>query len=282
MSHAEAQGRERGGIWRARAAAQAITEALSSNWGLVGEAQAKLRLMYWSPSVHFGIVRCAHGSGEALRAAMSLVQAVRGRAVQLRTHAEVGALWVVKNAAAELLRRWERQALRRTASEARSVGECSGCTWPDFLCVGGSNPRSTSDRPQIDTLLAQSRPKASPRAIPDRLRHEEVLLGQFAVGRSLGCTAPARCLEQMPEISAGILAGAAFGVPLVGWPHSPSGDLGLRLATTGLDQLVASAPDGALDCLDSPAPSRPHPRPGGHTGPPHSSRRRAESAQNQV
>eukprot|EP00933_Yihiella_yeosuensis_P024744 TRINITY_DN19185_c0_g1_i1.p1 TRINITY_DN19185_c0_g1~~TRINITY_DN19185_c0_g1_i1.p1 ORF type:complete len:158 (-),score=31.99 TRINITY_DN19185_c0_g1_i1:144-617(-) len=102
---------------------QAIREGLEANWGDIGEAQAQLRLIHWSPAVHLGILRCARAAAERLRAALTLLSSVRGWSAHFRVHDIGGTLRSIQRTGGELLRRWEKRAVASTstADEAMAV-----------------------------------------------------------------------------------------------------------------------------------------------------------------
>jgi len=106
--------------------AKALKESLVSNWGWVGEAQGQMRLMYWSPAVHLGVVRCARVPVEQVRAALTLVQSIKGRPSQFRIHCCGGTLRVIQESAADLLRQWEQRARSRTTTDAQAISVASG------------------------------------------------------------------------------------------------------------------------------------------------------------
>jgi len=65
---------------------QALRDALLMNWGDLCASEAQLKIMYWSPLLHLGIIRCTRPSAERLRLVMTLVSEVGGRTAQLRVH----------------------------------------------------------------------------------------------------------------------------------------------------------------------------------------------------
>eukprot|EP00931_Biecheleriopsis_adriatica_P072696 TRINITY_DN47113_c0_g1_i1.p1 TRINITY_DN47113_c0_g1~~TRINITY_DN47113_c0_g1_i1.p1 ORF type:complete len:159 (+),score=41.18 TRINITY_DN47113_c0_g1_i1:60-536(+) len=96
--------------------ARAVREAMEGDWGLFGEAQAQLRLIYWSPTVQLGVLRCARPAAERLCSALALMSAVRGVPLQIRVHDRGGTLRSVQRTGEELLQRWCSRAAARTAS----------------------------------------------------------------------------------------------------------------------------------------------------------------------
>ncbi|CAK9116757.1 unnamed protein product [Durusdinium trenchii] len=63
---------------------RAFREALEADWGQLLEAQANLRMLYWSPVVHLGILRIPTRVAQQLRASLTLLSKLTGVPVQLR------------------------------------------------------------------------------------------------------------------------------------------------------------------------------------------------------
>ncbi|CAK9116758.1 unnamed protein product [Durusdinium trenchii] len=120
---------------------RAFREALEADWGQLLEAQANLRMLYWSPVVHLGILRIPTRVAQQLRASLTLLSKLTGVPVQLRVancrpipsfpvlenhhkvHCLSGALPAAQRHGDQLLREWQRSAMQRTstASDCEAV-----------------------------------------------------------------------------------------------------------------------------------------------------------------
>eukprot|EP00927_Polykrikos_kofoidii_P045795 TRINITY_DN39907_c0_g1_i1.p1 TRINITY_DN39907_c0_g1~~TRINITY_DN39907_c0_g1_i1.p1 ORF type:complete len:160 (-),score=19.83 TRINITY_DN39907_c0_g1_i1:259-738(-) len=94
-----------------------VRESLAANWGDVGEALAQLKLLYWSPAVNFGVLRCARASMEHVQSSLFLLTHSRGgQPLQLSVHRIGGTLRSIQTCGAELLRSMRHTAAARATS----------------------------------------------------------------------------------------------------------------------------------------------------------------------
>lgn len=102
-----------------------IREALAVNWGDLGEAQAHMRMVYWSEAVNLGIVRCSREAAEHVWSAITMVTSVGNRPVQFRVHRIGGTIRAIQDAGKELLHTRKHRALAQTTTqeEADTVRE---------------------------------------------------------------------------------------------------------------------------------------------------------------
>ncbi|CAE7434006.1 argH2 [Symbiodinium natans] len=104
--------------------ASEIKEAFVSNWGVLAEGQANLRLLFWSPAVHLGLFRCATHLASQLRATMTMMTMLSGATVQLRVHLLTGEIQNAMRCGKELVRRWQRVAMEHAGpAEQAAVRE---------------------------------------------------------------------------------------------------------------------------------------------------------------
>mmetsp|Transcript_9079 Transcript_9079/g.14720 ORF Transcript_9079/g.14720 Transcript_9079/m.14720 type:complete len:149 (-) Transcript_9079:8-454(-) len=96
---------------------RAIREAFEADWGQVAEAQASLRLLYFSPSVHLGILRIHTRLSDRLRSTLTLLSSVAGVSLQLQVHCVSGSFSALQRVGERLLRKWQRSAEQRTSRE---------------------------------------------------------------------------------------------------------------------------------------------------------------------
>eukprot|EP00435_Cladocopium_sp_Y103_P040121 s1247_g10.t2 len=94
---------------------RAIREAFEADWGQVAEAQASLRLLYFSPTVHLGILRIHTQRSDQLRSSLTLLSSVAGVSVQLQVHCVSGSFSALQRVGDQLLREWQRKAEQRTS-----------------------------------------------------------------------------------------------------------------------------------------------------------------------
>ncbi|CAE7232805.1 argH2 [Symbiodinium necroappetens] len=93
--------------------ASEIKEAFVSHWGVLAEGQGNLRLLYWSPAIHLGVVRCATHLASQLRASLTMMTLLGGVPVQVSVHLLTGEVQNALRCGRELLHRWQRAALER-------------------------------------------------------------------------------------------------------------------------------------------------------------------------
>ncbi|CAJ1354500.1 unnamed protein product [Effrenium voratum] len=94
-----------------------IKEAFESHWGMLAEAQAYLRLLFWSPTVHLGLLRVGTPVAEKMRASLTLLQ-LKGAPV--RVHFLSGTVEAARHRSAQLLLQLQQEAEQRaTGMDAR-------------------------------------------------------------------------------------------------------------------------------------------------------------------